>query len=709
MTGNGEAKNNKLIVSGGTFGNTVWVGYSGQGSVSQNEADISGGVFKDTVYGGLTFGGTADGNTLTFSAGEAQKGLVGGRAKNGSACGNTVNVSGGQISGNTDNDGLSYKHQSIVGGFVYDGSSGNAEKNVVIITGGTINTYVVGGIVAGSASDSAQFNEVHIEGGTITGKVFGGRNQNDGAANGNVVSVGSAAKVTGDVIGGESRGGGQASGNFVTIEGIVDGNVIAGRSFLTTGQAFDNTMQLSGNAIVTGTASAYSVVNSANATGGLIRVSGTISVGGLTGFDEIYFDLVRDNVDTAALTITNSDSLDLSGVEMTINGDALVGYAQSAQILKVSDGQLHLTIDDDTRFTDESSVFVDRTWSVTEQIVEDGGVDIDSMYIASDGTLKVALDDEETVIAQGMVTASEESHTLSESFLGSIAFVNQGAEFIADEGIRAMAAAATAGKVTSFGALHGGTSRYETGSHIDVDGVTLAAGAVTKIGSLMLAGFVEAGWANSESHVSGTKGNGDHDYYGVGTALRYSFENPFYIDGSVRFGMASTEFDGRYANASAGYDADSLYGSMHIGVGYVFALTKKTDLDVYGRYVLTYLEGDTAGLGTTSGEKFEMDDTMTHAFRLGTRLSGAFNESADWRFGLAYEHVADGDAESDVIASSTRASLDTPTLEGDTGIIEAGFTVRPNSTSPWSADIGIKGYVGDRKGVTGNAAVVYMF
>lgn len=313
------------------------------------------------------------------------------------------------------------------------------------------------------------------------------------------------------------------------------------------------------------------------------------------------------------------------------------------------------------------------------------------------------------LISLGEEKTNNNSKTLSEAFLGSIAFINQGSEFIADEGIHAMAAAAEPGKIATFGAIHGGSSRYKTGSHVDVDDVTLATGVASKFDNVMIAGFIEAGWASSESHVSGTKGDGDHDYYGLGTALRWQPNETLYLDGSLRFGWASTEFSGRYADASAQYDSDSFYGSMHIGIGHVVKLSEKTNLDVYGRYVLTYLEGDDTGLGTPEGEKFSMDDTMTHAFCVGTRLSGNFSENTTWCFGLAYEHVADGDAESDVVTSGVRASLDVPSLEGDSGIIEAGLSMRPCATSPWSAAIGIKGYIGDREGVAGNASVIYTF
>ena len=84
-------------------------------------------------------------------------------------------------------------------------------------------------------------------------------------------------------------------------------------------------------------------------------------------------------------------------------------------------------------------------------------------------------------------------------------------------------------------------------------------------------------------------------------------------------------------------------------------------------------------------------------------------EMRGWCVGTSYGHVADGDAESDGVASGTRAARGVPRHEGDTGSVEAGITVRPNGTSPWSANIGIKGYVGDREGVSGNASIVYSF
>lgn len=261
-----------------------------------------------------------------------------------------------------------------------------------------------------------------------------------------------------------------------------------------------------------------------------------------------------------------------------------------------------------------------------------------------------------------------------------------------------------------FGTLGGGKTRYDTGSRVDVDCMSLVTGLVTRVTpEWMVAGYVEAGFGNSESSTHDASAEGNHDYYGVGLASRYHFNLPVYVDGSLRFGTASTEFSGKYTEKSAKYDANSLYGSAHIGLGYVFDLADKVSLDVYGRYIFTYLEGDTVSLGTTDHERLKSEDTKTHTMQVGAMLRGTTPENISWRFGLAYEHVADGDAESTVFTKTDLVALDIPTLEGDSGIVDLGITMRSKPTDPMALDLGLKGYVGDYQGVTGTVTWSYAF
>ena len=176
----------------------------------------------------------------------------------------------------------------------------------------------------------------------------------------------------------------------------------------------------------------------------------------------------------------------------------------------------------------------------------------------------------------------------------------------------------------------------------------------------------------------------------------------------MRAGSASTDFDGAFGNASAHFESDAFYASAHLGGGYVFKLDP-VQPDLYGRYTVTYLDNDDTDLGTGYGETLSMSSATTHALRIGGRLTGDFSETTSWKVGAAYEHVFDGDAEADILFGGSAAALDVPSLSGNTGILELGLSVKPSASSPWTADIGVKGYVGDRRGAAGSISVLYAF
>ncbi|MBR7070544.1 MAG: autotransporter outer membrane beta-barrel domain-containing protein, partial [Oxalobacter sp.] len=305
----------------------------------------------------------------------------------------------------------------------------------------------------------------------------------------------------------------------------------------------------------------------------------------------------------------------------------------------------------------------------------------------------------------GQQKATENSKTLSEALLGTVALVNQGTEFIADQGMAAIDEASANG-TNVFGAIHGGSSRYETGSHIDLDSVSLMAGVAAKpSANATLAGFVEAGWGNSKSHVSHAKGSGEHEYYGVGVAGKYTFDNPFYVDGSIRLGVAKTDFDGRYTGDKAHYKNESFYTAAHIGGGYIFNIGDKTDLDLYGRYAVTWLDGDDVRLHDRENSRFHMGSSTTHAVRTGLRFTGEATDTLKWKAGLAYEHIFNGDAKGNI----NGATLDTPSLQGNTAIGEVGIIMKPSANSPWTFDLTAKGYAGDRRGGAGSISAKYSF
>lgn len=429
--------------------------------------------------------------------------------------------------------------------------------------------------------------------------------------------------------------------------------------------------------------------NDVELTNSRLQLSGINEVGSISGFDTIGLNVTQDNIDQAVLTVTQAaeGQTKFDGVTIEIASDDFLESSDTYQLINVEGGKY--TFKDLT--VKESHTFIETTYTADGDVVLGNGENLTS---------------ENDLFNNKTVKATESSKTLAESLLGTVAFINQGAEFIADEGIAAMVDAAKLGEVTAFGVMQGGSTHYNTGSYVDVDGVTFMAGAGLRVNpNWTMAGFVEAGWANSASHVEGTRGDGDHEYFGVGFATRYQTDGVLYADGSLRAGRATTEFAGRYGQDSASYDAKSLYMSAHVGLGALWDLNESLKLDTYARYMVTYLDDDDVSLNNRYNDKLELDSTVTHAVRAGARLLGDFNDYASWKVGAAYEHVFDGDAESAV----NSFSLDVPSLEGDTGVFELGLRIYPSLESNWAVDLGAKGYVGDREGVTGNMTVRYSF
>ena len=547
----------------------------------------------------------------------------------------------------------------------------------------TVNVFA-GGYAANGATSTVKTSEVTIANSKIFGNVYGGGNKADAQSN---VTV---------------------ENSVITLDGADVTGIVSTESFEPSVNAA--LMRLAEADTGAGDAEANKTqrtINLINSKMGTLQISakqdtetslyleGSNTVGAITGgkASEIVFDGTGTPAGEAILTLTTEDAtFDMSG-----DKDIVARNVASGTLL----------VDGKYKTAAETTVTLENAFG--DVVYDLGKDDINSTdLLLTDAGIVIGTGDTAQTIGASSVKVSESSKTLAEAQLGSVAFVTQGAEFVADEGMRSIRAAAKEGSFTAFGAMAGGYNRYETGSHVDVEGFSLAVGTAGRINNLTLAGFVEAGWASSESHVASTEADADHDYYGVGAAMRYDFQSPFYLDGAVRLGQISTEFDGSYGTGTAKYDADGLYATAHIGAGYVFDLTPDVKLDAYCRYLLSYVEGDDVTLESDAKERFSMDDTTTHAVRLGARLEGAF-QTFDWYAGLAYEHVFDGKAEGELKFAGATAALDAPSLKGDSAIVDLGFTMKPEANGPWTIGVGLKGYAGDRRGGTGSVNVLYTF
>ena len=715
-----------LILKAGTFKSNVIAG----GKSNDYTGSLSSDVLGDTslnITGG-TLNGIGGGLSYLYTSSALTDAVVTTHVENVAA-----NITGGTINTmdhNSGLDGFGIPASVVGGGVAY--SKSTVTTNKVEATVGNVDMTIAGkgvklsgdiyaGGFAHGAKTAASVNSTRL---TIADATLGAADFQVNVFAGGYAALGATStvktsevtiansKIFGNVYGGGNKADAQSNvtveNSVITLDGADVTGIVSTESFEPSVNAA--LMRLAEADTGAGDAEANKTqrtINLINSKMGTLQISakqdtetslylvGSNTVGEITDgkASEIVFDGTGTPAGEAILTLTKEGaSFDMSG-----DKDIVARNVASGTLL----------VDGKYKTAAETTVTLENAFG---DVVYDLGKDaIDSTdLLLTDAGIVIGTGDKAQTIGASSVKVSESSKTLAEAQLGSVALVTQGAEFVADEGMRSIRAAAKEGSFTAFGAMAGGYNRYETGSHVDVEGFSLAVGTAGRINNLTLAGFVEAGWASSESHVASTEADADHDYYGVGAAMRYDFQSPFYLDGAVRLGQISTEFDGSYGTGTAKYDADGLYATAHIGAGYVFDLTPDVKLDAYGRYLLSYVEGDDVTLESDAKERFSMDDTTTHAVRLGARLEGAF-QTFDWYAGLAYEHVFDGEAEGELKFAGATAALDAPSLKGDSAIVDLGFTMKPEANGPWTIGVGLKGYAGDRRGGTGSVNVLYTF
>ncbi|MDR2612708.1 MAG: autotransporter outer membrane beta-barrel domain-containing protein, partial [Deltaproteobacteria bacterium] len=303
---------------------------------------------------------------------------------------------------------------------------------------------------------------------------------------------------------------------------------------------------------------------------------------------------------------------------------------------------------------------------------------------------------------------------LAEGSAAATAFVNSGSDLAAGDGIASAVFAAADAGPSFFSAISYGSSRYKTGSHVDVKGLSLLLGGAygfdVSAGRFTLGAFFEygdgsydsydenAGWRGGRGFQGETRGSGDLRYVGGGILTRYDFSDS-YVEFTARAGRSSVEYSaegwawqaGGAGWPAAGRDYDATYYGLHLGYGHVFRLTDAVSLDLGLKWLFTHQDG--GDFLTPRGGRISLDDVNSHRLRFGGRVSVAATDAVRPYFGLYYEHELDGTADARAAGLSL---LDAPELKGGTGIGELGLAI--TATEGLTVDVGVKGYVGTRRG-----------
>lgn len=683
--------------------NSLFPGTTTNPGLTGNTVNVTGGTIGGNVLGGITPdtspGQDVNTNTVTVDrAAEVSGDVYGGASNSGSVWGNTATVNGnaqvtGWVYGGWSRDGSVYNNQATVSGgrtaSVIGGDSifGDVYNNTVTVIGNAqVDTSIAGGI---SGFGNAHDNTVTISGtAQVNEDVFGGISLFSSTANNNTVIV-SGGTVGSNVYGGYiSSGSGNAHDNNVKVSsGSVSGNVLGGIS--DSGNAYNNTVTISGGTLggwVTGGRSA-----SGNATYNSIFLSGnptfnhlaTNIQGGLGTGGSDYFSgntlTVLNPISSPVRIISNFQYYRFI-LPTTAAGS--VTPMLTADYISLSDGGSRTATVDRLVITRGGSLP-----TVGDRYVLLGSANpIIGSYTANRLTamkgvsllydMDVAQNTPNTLTATvASARANPQTKALSEGRISGLGFVNQGADLVAGQGMASMLTAmgteGGAGSVAGFGAMGGSTSRYDTGSHTDVDGFSLMTGlgwsAPLLQNSLLLGVFFEAGWGNYDSHNSfsnaaSVRGKGDTKYYGGGILARYDLTEGslagLYAEASLRAGHTSTDFSSRNLQDFPGpvyssYDSGSSYYGAHTGLGYIWNIMDKTSLDFFTKYLWTHQSSDNV---TVAGDPIHFKAADSRRWRNGIRLNHAMSLESGAQLtpyiGVAYDHEFDGKAKATTTAST---------------------------------------------------------
>ena len=531
-----------------------------------------------------------------------------------------------------------------------------------------------------------------INGCTIKSKVFGAGNDNedyDKDASGGNVTINGNANVSFLVYGGRSDKG-EAYNNTVNISGgtigeasdIVD--VYGGYS--SSGSANDNEIIISGSADIKN-ANLYGRSNNATGTGNTLTIDGwRDSTKSVKNFNDIAFKNINWNENKPVLTITAGDLTNTKIDTIHIAGGSNINVGESMTLIESGNNtNLGLT--------------------------EGNVTDTFTAGVAREGLGSTRIDGNVVTFNIDSIKLSSQAVSAAQTRAASAAFVNQGTDLISDS-LDTISRDDNYG-VKTFAAVHGNRSKYDVADDIKINGwsTIVGVGNADKFdnGSELSWGvFYENGSGNYRTYNSFNneffRGDGSMVYNGGGIAARYENKNGVYTEGSLRAGMLKNELDNamRNVNGSYGYETESAYYGAHIGVGKIISLSDSSDLDVYGKFFHTYTDGDSV---TIAGDKFDFDSITSDRLRVGARITSNKENKFSTYYGLAYEYEFNGDI--DMTAQGLRA--DTQSLQGSSVMAEVGFNYQPTPDSPWSFDLNMRGYAGERQGGSFNVQATYTF
>ena len=711
--GDAAAYNNAVTISDShSAAVNIYGGNSDHGKVSGNNVTVSNSTVG-SVYGGYSqISGETSGNNVTVSDSTVRFDICGGYSAVGKASGNNVTVSDSTV------------HFDIYGGKNYLDDSEEVSGNNVTIKNNSTVRDIYGGSSATGATSS---NTVTISNSTVD-DIYGSYSTS-GAVSNNTVTISNS--TADNIYGGKSKDG-AVFGNSVTISNSTADNIYGGRS--ESRDASDNT------------------VNLVSVNGGFANVNNDVYLSCLY-INKNYISLTKPNQGNGSLNIYGSGHK-IGGNLYANNATVKFYIPANASGLTTDGSNTMLTVGDTADVSNSKLV----TYLYNVGNIPRGNSSITLLKantlkaanlltdtaVGTDGLMNVDLqvdvgNNEITAHANTSIPKSAgNAKSPVETQISSISLINSGSDMIAGRSFGDAAAAIassntnsntggtgeangtngdgstgnSASGITPFASMGGSNIRQKSGSYVDTNAWNISAGFArevqTKKGRLLFGPIIEYGSGSYESHLdNGTVGNGNSSFWGIGGIIKHSYDDGIYLEGSARIGRMNNDYHSDDIGISSiNYDNSATYYAMHMGAGKVVKLSDRRALDMYGKLFYTHQNGSSATLNT--GHIYDFDAIDSVRTRLGCRYTFGLDDTSSFYAGLAWQHEFGGTANATIHAGIYAASVPSPSVKGDTGILELGWNTTPANNN-LELSLGLEACTGKQQGIGVNASILWHF
>lgn len=700
---------NKVVVSGGYFNTYMEIigAYSNDQSetgqvASGNSVEVNGsntapqfhsnGSVAPSLYGAKLHTADVHNNRVTVSSLNNDSNfsnIVGGHAASGSISGNGVEITGS-----------AFKAENIYGGrIVFDGEdfseghSYNATDNDVHIQ----NSEIGFSVIAASGNEAGNSNN---------GTVY--------IADTTLKPVSPDAYTPAYITGGYSwNSSASTSGNTVHLVDVtVEGNsplfVYAAGEGWAAGDIRDNTIILESKnyadqeeKLSSVTFYGYEMLWGEARNNSFVVRKWNGKIGGIARFDSITFDDFK--------WVNNGTILDVQG-EANISSTTLNINTTN---IRFEDGEL------ENHFGEQMTLIQgSQNHAISFNPIYDNGQQIaipSTITEDSIGVIQNNRKDNSVEFKLQGTAPSQQLELVSNNRNMSLFFVNHGAELILDN-LDATSRDYHWG-IRTFASIDGVQSNYSTDGHIDVHGFTAAAGWANSVmvdgNPLLLNLFVETGMGDYTEEMSylniDRRFSGNVKYYGAGISTRIKNQAGWYAEGSLRAGRTETEVSRGLVDGNGiahGYELSGHYFGAHIGAGRIIDVGEQMKADLFMKYFYTYLPSDSTDIFADEiKNQFDFDSVDSSRVRVGARLYFPL-QKAFWAYtGLAYQYDFSPEVHVDVNGEKITGGA---TMRGSMGIGSLGLRYK-SEDSPWVLDLKVRGYVGQREGISGKAQVEYRY